>query len=90
MCALEKEWDQVCSYFCFSCVIEVSIAIIVMDGNNMVFILSVESGNNELAIVFNLPLIPHILFSKFIDFRIFVGVLKVGSHSALTLRPRMY
>lgn len=61
-------------------VIKVSIALAVMDGNSSLFILSVESRDNQLAIIFHLPLIPLILFSKYIDFHFFVGILEVGSH----------
>lgn len=60
-------------------VIKVSTAIAVMDGNSL-YILSVESRDNQLAIIFHLPLIPLILFSKYIDFHFFVGILEVGSH----------
>lgn len=58
--------------FYVSGVIKVSIAITVMDGNSILFILSVQSRDNKLAIIFHLLLIPLILFSKYIDFHFFV------------------
>lgn len=77
-----------CLLDCFyiSCLIKVLIAITVMDGKSILFILSGENRDNQMAVVLHLPLIPLSLFSKYIDFHFFVGFLEVGSHKHSSLR----
>lgn len=73
---------------CFdvSRVIKVTIAITMMDGNSILFILSVEGRDNQLAIIFHLPLISLLLFLRYIDFHFVVHILEVGSHKHSSLR----
>lgn len=81
-----KDWRMFTRLFLHFVLIMVLIAITVMDGNSILFIFSEENRDNQMAVVLHLPLIPLILFSKYIDFHLFVGFLEVGSHKHSSLR----
>lgn len=85
-CVCEGVGECLLDCFYISCLIKVLIAITVMDGNSILFILSGENRDNQMAVVLHLPLIPLILFPKYIDFHFFVGFLEVGPHKHSSLR----